>query len=219
MADDAVPDAVAPDPVAPEAVAPDYVVPGNVMPDNVIPDNAVLGNVMPGNVVLDTGKDVETSETDAAESEEAIDLVVVEPEPPQVFQPLSFIDVTLDLPGQYPVVVLQEFDSPYRTISIPVGMAEGNAIAFAAKHIATVRPLTHELMISIFEEFGLEVLTLRITGFEAGLYAGELILSGPSGQKTISCRVSDGIALCLRQRPPVPITALPSVIDQAGSPA
>jgi hypothetical protein len=214
MPDDAVPDNVEPD-----AVAPDNVVPGNVMPDNAVLGDVMLGDVMPDNVVPAMAKDVKTSETDAAEAEEAIDLVVVEPEPPQVFQPLSFIDVTLDLPGQYPVVVLQEFDSPYRTISIPVGMAEGNAIAFAAKHVATVRPLTHELMISIFEEFGLEVLTLRITGFEAGLYAGELVLSGASGQKTISCRVSDGIALCLRQRPPVPITALPSVIDQVGSPA
>lgn len=136
---------------------------------------------------------------------------------PEVFYPLSFVDVTLDLPSSYPVVVLQEFESPFRTIKIPVGMSEGAAIAYAAKVIATPRPLTHQLMINIFGEFDLEVVTLRITDVTNGSFSGELVVSGQRGQRSIPCRVSDGIALCLRQRPPAPITASPSVIDQAGA--
>lgn len=139
--------------------------------------------------------------------------------PPQVFHPLSFVEVRLDLPTQNPVVVLEEFDAPNRRIQIPVGMAEGTAIAYAAKHIVTPRPLTHELMISVLEEFGIEVVTLRITEVVASSFTGELVLSGPDGQRTLLCRVSDGIALCLRQRPPVPITASPSVMDQSELPA
>jgi len=140
-------------------------------------------------------------------------------EPPLFFLPLSFVDVRMDLPSQYPVVTLQEFDSPHRIISIPVGFAEGTAIAYAAELIETPRPLTHELMINMLGAFGLDVVTLRITDLVAGNYLGEIVVSGPEGQRTLPCRVSDGIALCLRQRPPVPITASPSVIDQAGIPA
>lgn len=140
-------------------------------------------------------------------------------EPPRFFLPLSFVDVRMDLPSQYPIVTLQEFDSPHRIISIPIGFAEGTAIAYAAGLIETARPLTHELMISALEAFGLDVVTLRITDLISGNFLGEIVLSGPEGQKTLPCRVSDGIALCLRQRPPVPITASPSVIDQAGIPA
>ena len=140
-------------------------------------------------------------------------------EPPRFFLPLSFVDVRMDLPSQYPVVTLQEFDAPHRILSIPVGLAEGTAIAYAAEMVETPRPLTHELMVNIFEAFGLDVVTLRITDFISGNYVGEIVLSGPEGQKNLPCRVSDGIALCLRQRPPVPITASPSVIDQTGAPA
>ncbi len=140
-------------------------------------------------------------------------------ENPRLFLPLSFVDVRMHLPSQYPVVTLQEFDAPHRIISIPVGLAEGTAIAYAAELIETPRPLTHELMIDILEAFGVEVVTLRIVDFVSGNFRGEIVLSGPEGQKSLPCRVSDGIALCLRQRPPVPITASPSVIDQAGEPA
>lgn len=137
----------------------------------------------------------------------------------RVFVPLSFVDVRMHLPSQYPVVTLQEFDSPHRIISIPVGLAEGTAIANAAELVDTPRPLTHELMINMLEVFGVEVVTLRIVEFLSGNFVGEIVLSGTEGQKTLPCRVSDGIALCLRQRPPVPITASPSVIDQVGEPA
>ncbi len=136
---------------------------------------------------------------------------------PIQYLPLSFVDVRMDLPSQYPLVLLQELDSPHRIISIPVGFAEGTAIAYSAGQIETPRPLTHELIINIFEVFGLNVVTLRITEIVAGNYLGEIVLSGPDGQRAIPCRVSDGVALCLRQRPPVPITASPSVIDQAGA--
>lgn len=138
---------------------------------------------------------------------------------PETFRPLSYIDVTFTLPAHYPVVTLQEFDSPHRLLSIPVGVAEGNAIAYAAKAIATARPMTHELMVSVFESFGLSVATLRITGAENGVFFAELVVAGAEGQRVVPCRVSDGIVLCLRQRPPVPITVSPSVIDQFGFPA
>lgn len=136
---------------------------------------------------------------------------------PPVFYPLSFVEVVLDLPDAFPIVRLQEFESPYRMIHMSIGMAEGVAIAYAAKQIATPRPLTHQLMLDTFAEFGLEVVTLRITSYDAGAFAGELVVSGPRGQRSVTCRVSDGIALCLRQRPAAPITASPSVIDQAGA--
>ena len=158
-------------------------------------------------VVTDPSAD---EDGEAVESNEG---VLIEP---AVFRPLSFEGVHLDLPAKYPTVVLQEFDAPHRQLHIPVGMAEGNAIAYAASQIPTARPLTHELMISILRAFGLEVVTLRISEYRDRTFIGELVVSGPTAQRTISCRVSDGIALCLRQQPYVPITASPSVIDQVG---
>ena len=139
-----------------------------------------------------------------------------EPGSPTAYRPFAFVEVTMDLPSPNPVVVLQELDAPHRKIDIPVGLAEGIAISFGSKQIATPRPLTHELMSNLLEAFSLEVVTLRITEFIDGIFHGELIVSGPERQRSLSCRVSDGIALCLRQRPFVPITVALEVIDRAG---
>lgn len=138
---------------------------------------------------------------------------------PPVFRPLSFIGVAMELPSQYPIVTLQEFDAPHRVLRIPVGVVEGNAIAYAAKRLPTPRPLTHELMTSVLVAFGLGIETLRIVGVEQGIFLGELVVSGPDGQRTLPCRVSDGVTLCLRQRPIVPITVARDVIDNLGIPA
>ncbi len=139
------------------------------------------------------------------------------PLPPRPYLPVAFQGVRLDLPSQFPIVELQEFDPPHRRLAIPVGMAEGIAISHAQRQSETPRPLTHALIITILESFSLEVVTLRITDVADGNYSGELVVSGPDGQRTIPCRVSDGIALCLRQRPVVPITVSPSVMSHSGA--
>jgi bifunctional DNase/RNase len=135
---------------------------------------------------------------------------------PDVYLPVAFVDVVLHLPSSYPTLILEELDQPRRRIMIPIGMAEGVAIAHAARGIATPKPLTHALLSSVMSAYGVSVEVMRIYGVKNNSFNAELVLSGPSGQQTLICRVSDGVALCLRQRPPVPITVSPGVIDQVG---
>jgi bifunctional DNase/RNase len=130
---------------------------------------------------------------------------------------LNFVDVLIVLPSSNPVVVLQEADPPYRELRIPIGGPEGIAIGYAARRIATPRPLTHELMSLILREFDLTLEVVRITGCTGGSFTAEIVVSGLSGARTIDCRPSDAIALALRQRLPVPIVAAPGVLEQAGS--
>lgn len=130
---------------------------------------------------------------------------------------LVFVDVLIVLPSSNPVVVLQEADSPYRELRIPIGGPEGIAIGYAARRIATPRPLTHELMSALLRDFDLTLEVVRITGSSGGSFTAEIVVSGPVGARTIDCRPSDAIALALRQRLPVPIVASWAVLDQAGS--
>ena len=135
---------------------------------------------------------------------------------PDVYIPVGFVDVVLHLPSSYPTLILEELDQPHRRIMIPIGMPEGVAIAHAARGIATPKPLTHALLGSVMSTYGVSVEVMRIYGVKNNSFNAELVFSGPSGQHTLICRVSDGVALCLRQRPPVPITVSPGVIDQVG---
>jgi len=136
--------------------------------------------------------------------------------PPEMSQML-FVDVVLMLPATHPVVVLQEADSPFRELRIPVGGAEGIAIGYAARGIATPRPLTHELFARVLEQFGMNIDVVRITDVSGSAFTAEMVVSGPQGVREIDCRPSDAIALALRQRLPVPIVASPMVMAIAGT--
>jgi hypothetical protein len=140
--------------------------------------------------------------------------------PPAMCQ-VIFVDVVLVLPSTHPVIVLQEADPPYRELRIPIGGAEGVAIGYAARQVATPRPLTHELVARLLESFDLVLDAVQITRVEGANFVAELVVSSPTGIRSVDCRPSDGIAIALRQRIPVPIMVAPAVLEQAsmGSPS
>lgn len=141
---------------------------------------------------------------------------VVESSPPRSFVQMRFVDVAVVLPATSPLLVLEEIDPPGRELQIPIGSAEGVAIAYAARGIATPRPLTHELVVAILEAFSLAIDSVRITGVDGAAFRGEIVCSGPTGTRRLACRPSDGVALALRQRLPAPILVAREVLDQVG---
>jgi bifunctional DNase/RNase len=72
-------------------------------------------------------------------------------------------------------------------------------------------------MSQLLERFSLTLDVVRITGLTGGVFTAEIVVSGPTGSRTLDCRPSDAIALALRQRLPVPIMADPDVLDRAAS--
>ncbi len=139
--------------------------------------------------------------------------------PPPAMSQMLFVDISLVLPSTHPVVVLQEADWPYRELRIPVGGAEGVAIAYAARRVATPRPLTHEMVSRLLDAFDLTLDAVHITAVEGANFVAELQLSGRSGLRSVDCRPSDGIALALRRPIPVPIMVAPEVHERAGGAA
>jgi len=133
---------------------------------------------------------------------------------PARFVPLEFVRVELELPAQHPTLLLREVHGP-RLLAIPIGMAEGVAIAYAATQRATPRPLTHELFVAALRGLGATIETLRITAVHGTSYEAELLVSGATGLLCLPCRVSDGVCLALRHPLPVPLTAAESVLGAA----
>lgn len=139
-----------------------------------------------------------------------------EAEPPAVYHPMRFVDVAVPLPSTTPVVLLQEVDPPGRLLRIPIGLPEGSAIAYAARSMSTPRPLTHELMTSVLEAFGLVLEVVRLTEVRGSAFSAEMVVTGSGGSRTLTCRPSDGIALALRHRLFVPVVAAARVLEVAG---
>jgi bifunctional DNase/RNase len=138
---------------------------------------------------------------------------------PPAMSLMDFVDVVLTLPSTHPVVVLQETEVPYRELRIPIGGPEGIAIGYAARHMATPRPLTHELVVQLLEQFNLTLELVKITDVQGSMFTAEITVSGANGSKTLDCRPSDAIALALRHKLRVPILADPDVLDRAGGAA
>jgi uncharacterized protein len=121
-------------------------------------------------------------------------------------------EVSMELPGVYPQVLLRESGRPHRELRIPVGLAEGTAIAYAWRRIATPRPLTHELVTDLLSAQRVSIEAARITERRGQVFYAELDTMGPSGRQVLQCRPSDAIALILRQAVPTPLLIADEVL-------
>lgn len=85
-----------------------------------------------------------------------------------------------------------------RRIPIVVGIAEAQSIAVRLEGIIPPRPLTHDLMTSVFHAFQIELERVVINGFADGVFSSVLTIKGDVVETELDSRTSDAIALALR---------------------
>ena len=107
---------------------------------------------------------------------------------------VEVVGVRVEMPTNQPLVLLRELEG-LRYLPIWIGAVEASAIAFAQQGTETPRPLTHELMDSIVTALGDELVGVRITDVDDGVFFATLVFA--SGV-TVDGRPSDSIALALR---------------------
>jgi bifunctional DNase/RNase len=127
---------------------------------------------------------------------------------------LDLVGVVVDTPANVPVMHLREQDGERRVLSIYIGVAEASAIRIVLDGHKSPRPLTHDLMVEMLEEFGAHLNRVVITEMKNHTYFAELQLVHNGQRHTISCRPSDAVALAVRSE--VPITASRDLLDQVG---
>ena len=136
---------------------------------------------------------------------------------PQEWRIVAVAGVDMELPSANPEIVLHEAQDPWRELRIPVGLAEGTAIAYAFKSIDTPRPLTHEMVTEILDRHDVSIEAVRITVRRGRLFFAELDTMGPRGRRVVPCRPSDAVALALRQKLPTPILVAEWVFPPPGA--
>ena len=123
------------------------------------------------------------------------------------------VGISMELPSVYPEIQIRESAAPYRELRIPVGLAEGTAIAYAWRGLEAPRPLTHDLTIDLLTSHQVSVEGVRITHRVGQVFFAELETMGPRGRRVVPCRPSDAIALLLRQSLPTPLLVADEVLD------
>lgn len=108
-------------------------------------------------------------------------------------------------PGAYALLLENADSTPdeARRIPIVVGAAEAQSIAVNLEQVAPSRPLTHDLFVSLFHVYGIELKHVTIYSFKDGVFAAMLHVSDGSIEVDIDSRTSDAIAIALRTGSPI----------------
>ena len=112
-------------------------------------------------------------------------------------------------PGAYALLLENADSTPEaaRRIPIVVGAAEAQSIAVNLEQVTPSRPLTHDLFVSMFHVYGIELQRITIYSFKDGVFAAMMHVTNGSIEVDIDSRTSDAIAIALRTGAPIYTTS------------
>ncbi len=128
--------------------------------------------------------------------------------------PLELIGVRVEVPANTPMLLLREAEGRHRLLPIYIGNPEASAIHYALEGVVPPRPLTHDLMLILLGELGANLTQVVVTEMRDRTYYAELHLTTETGDKVVSARPSDAIALAIRCG--APMFASDALIDEVG---
>lgn len=99
-------------------------------------------------------------------------------------------------------------------VPIVVGVPEAQSIAMRLEHVIPPRPMSHDLMVSMFHAFGISLDEVLIYKFSEGVFMSRLLLSNGDTNLELESRTSDAIALALRTNAPIYTTQ--EVLNKTG---
>ena len=108
-------------------------------------------------------------------------------------------------PGAYALLLENADSTPdeARRIPIVVGAAEAQSIAVILEQVVPPRPLTHDLFVSMFHIYCIDLLRVVIYSFKDGVFAAMLHVANSTTKVEIDSRTSDAIAIALRTGAPI----------------
>lgn len=104
------------------------------------------------------------------------------------------------------ILVLSRIDGGTELFTVWVGAAEGESIRRALDTSVTPRPMSHDLIRSFGEHFGVKTERVVLTDVKSSTYFATVYLESKGVTRTIDARPSDAIALALRCQAPIYVT-------------
>lgn len=101
-----------------------------------------------------------------------------------------------------------------RRLPVVIGVVEARAIASAIERMNPARPLTHDLVKNLCEEFDIQLCEVIISNLVEGVFHATLVCERHGERVEIDSRTSDAIALAVRFNSN--IYTYDEILDQAG---
>ena len=128
--------------------------------------------------------------------------------------PVKVQKISFHPPSRSYAVILTEINGE-RKLPVIVGSFEEQSIALALEAMETPRPLTHDLIGLLIDEIDANLVAVRITNIEDGVFYASLDINGEiTGKRSIDSRPSDAIAVGLWLKAPIMISD--ELFEEAG---
>lgn len=126
----------------------------------------------------------------------------------------------------YPTEVLQGFTDTAmfvlmlyepvgdKKVPVMIGEHEAEMIILEQEQRRARRPMTYQLIVSIFETFQLTLKRVRIDRFEEGIFYATLVVSDGFTEKGIDARASDAVVLALHESVEIEMSEV--VLEETG---
>lgn len=98
--------------------------------------------------------------------------------------------------GAYALLLIEE--NGERRIPIIIGGFEAQAIVIKLENIEPPRPLTHDLIKKIADQFNITVIEVMIYKLEEGVFFSKMVCNNGEKEYSIDSRTSDAVAIALR---------------------
>jgi len=123
--------------------------------------------------------------------------------------------IALEAATRSPIVLLRDA-SERRQLPIYIGQDQARAIISVLENQTHPRPLTHDLMVNIFDEIDVVLERVVIHSLQDSTFFAVMTVRQGEVKKDIDARPSDAIALALRTRSP--IWVMEEVVAEAALP-
>ena len=110
----------------------------------------------------------------------------------------GFVEVGINISGQQVILI-----DNCTVIVATTTDQQAYSIERALTNRFDIRPTTHDLMRNIFENFGIEILRVKIVDMHDGNYFADFILKQGNKILNLDAKPTDGIAVALRMNVPV----------------
>jgi bifunctional DNase/RNase len=98
--------------------------------------------------------------------------------------------------GAYALLLIEEDGE--RRIPIIIGGFEAQAIVIKLENLEPPRPLTHDLIKKMADQFDIKVVEVMIYKLEEGVFYSKMVCTNEEKEYSIDSRTSDAVAIALR---------------------
>jgi hypothetical protein len=121
--------------------------------------------------------------------------------------------IRVSLMSQQRIVILRDVNAD-RYLPIWIGVYEAEAITIALQEVEVARPLTHDLLKSVFTALKARILRVEVSALRDDTFYGNIVAEVNGTTLNVDARPSDALNLAVRAH--VPILVARVVMDSAG---